>query len=318
VSAYRDQVAAALAAVEILGETRYGWLGRRSRTPAAPLRAGMDAAERRRYLRECLREELYWSFYLHGRPVPARWRAPEPEAPDPELVAALARANTGRGTWEPGWTVAAVDGDHLVAATPRLRIRVARDECREAPGGALSVRVPGSLPSWAPGFFTMVGDTVADPAGSDGWVRVYWNVVAAGAADLAHALTARLNADGVPFRLKLVDHPLRLGRCDAAVLYLRSDAFAAEREALTDLAHALATCLQPRIPAFTLALAPGVGLAECEDAASSFGRDRCALLAGAIVGGATSVDAVAERFAAHGVDVDAPYLEPALAGRHVL
>ena len=58
----------------------------RSRQPAAarrrstPSSTGPGAA---RYLVSCLREELYWSFYCHGRPVPARWGEPEPVSRGP-------------------------------------------------------------------------------------------------------------------------------------------------------------------------------------------------------------------------------------------
>ena len=80
--------------------------------------------------------------------------------------------------------------------------------------------------------------------------------------------------------------------------------------------------LGPQIPAFTLELAPGVGLAENAAAAESFGMRRCALLADAVVRAhehaIAALDAVAARFAEDGVLLDAPYLEPSLDGRHVL
>ena len=70
---------------------------------------------------------------------------------------------------------------------------------------------------------------------------------------------------------------------------------------------------------------PGVGLAEDPDG-ESFGVRRCALLADGVVRAHEQrlvttderVDAVAARFAEDGVAIDAPYLEPALKGRHVL
>ena len=48
--------------------------------------------------------------------------------------------------------------------------------------------------------------------------RVYWNVTSTGAPALVAEVTARLNASGSPFRLKVADHRFRLDRCDAAVL----------------------------------------------------------------------------------------------------
>ena len=157
-------------------------------------------------------------------------------------------------------------------------------------------------------------------------VRAYWHVGPVGAPSLIRALTARLNAEEVPFRLKVADHPFRLDRCDAAVLYLPAAAFPALRETLEGLAAGLTAHLRPRIPAFTLRLAPGVGLAEDDGAAESFGTRRCRLLAEAILRaharGIVSVDeriaVVSERFAEEGIRIDAPYREPRLAGRHAL
>jgi hypothetical protein len=137
-----------------------------------------------------------------------------------------------------------------------------------------------------------------------------------------HALTSRLNAEEVPFRLKLANHPYRLARCDAAVLYLASDGFRSLRETVLDMASALTEHLRPRVPAFTLELVPGVGLAEHDGGSQSFGDHRCALLADGIVRAheqrVAGIHAVNMRFEEAGVRMDAPYLEPSLAGRHVL
>ena len=156
-------------------------------------------------------------------------------------------------------------------------------------------------------------------------MRVYWNVRRSGAPVLIRSVTSGLNDAAVPFRLKVADHPFRLDRCDAAVLYLGADDFRACRDGLAELANALAPHLRPAIPAFTLELAPGVGLAE-DPQGDSFGGSRCAMLAEGIVraheqglsGIYERVQAVADRFAEQGVAIDAPYLEPSLAGHHVL
>jgi hypothetical protein len=312
----------------IRGPTRYAWLGRASRPLPASLSASLDESERRSYLVSCLREELYWSFYCHGAPVPARWGEPEPVSADPWLAEALTRANTGRGSWEPGWTVERLVGEEAVVSTARLRARVAVHALAGdiAPGGAVSVRLPNELPALSPGFCTVLSDVPADRASRASVVRVYWNVRRAGAPALVNVLTTRLNGDGVPFRLKVADHPLRLERCDAAVLYLRGDTFHALDETLREVAAQLKARLRPRVPAFTLELAPGVGLAEDDGGGESFGVRRCALLADGIVRaherGIAHADArlevVAARFAQDGVRIDAPYLEPSLAGHHVL
>jgi HopA1 effector protein family len=328
---YRDQVAAALAAVTILSPTRYAWLGRKSRPLPVSLDPELDEPERRRYLVSCLRQELYRSFYRHGSPVVARWGEPEPAAADPWLVEALSRANTGRGSWESGWRVERLAGEEAVAKTAGLRARVPIGDCRASGGtvrrgAAVSVRLPKELRELSPGFYTVVSDAPVDPASSASVVRVYWNVARAGAPALVRTLTSRLNSAGVPFGLKVADHPVRLDRCDAAVLYLEGEIFRELRDELRDVAAALTAHLRPQIPAFTLQHAPGVGLAEDDGGGESFGERRCALLADGVVRaherriapGSARVDAVAARFAEDEVSIDAPYLEPSFAGRHVL
>jgi HopA1 effector protein family len=327
VSRYRDQLADALGAVAIRGPLRYAWLGRRNRLPPAGLRDALDPAGQREYLLRCVREELYWSFYCRGGAGPARWGEPLPATADAALARELAAANTGRGGRESGWTVERIDGEEALVTSGRLRVRVPVAACGAqrgaiAPGATVSLPRPAQLP--APGFWTMLGD--AGDVSTAGVLRVYWHITRPGAPALVRALTAALNARGVPFGLKVADHPLRFDRCDAAVLYLEPDAFTALRPLLASLAHDLASRLRPAIPAFTLPLAPGVGLAEVQGGGDSFGARRCVLLADGILEAreqhasrpAARLEAVVARFARAGVDVDAPYREPSLAGHHVL
>ena len=328
-SRYRLQVAAALGAVTILTPTRYAWFGRRSRPLASSIDAELSQYERRKYLLACLREELYASFYCPGRPVPARWGTPAPAGADPRLVEAMSRANPGRGSWEPGWIVDRLDGEEAVVVHGRLRTRVRLDGCRSAsgqvaPGSEVGIRLPNELHELSPGYYTVVGE-VADTEPPASFVRVYWNIGRSGAPALVRTLAARLNGELVPFRMKVANHPFHLDRCDSAVLYLRADVFRALAEALRETAAALTTHLRPRIPALTLELAPGVGLAE-DAGGGSFGQRRCSLLAEGIVRAheqrlvapGDQLDAVAARFAEDGVLIDAPYLEPSLAGSHAL
>jgi HopA1 effector protein family len=330
-SRYREQVAAALRAVAIRGDCRYVWLGHPSPALAAPVYAVLDASQRRAHLVRCLREELYTSFYRHDRAVPARWGRSEPVSADPWLVSAMSRSNTAPFAWESGWTVDRVEDGEVVVESSRLRARVPRRDCRALAGdigrgASVSVRMPTELPALSPGFYTVVGEAPEEPMPARCEVRVYWNVGLQGAPLLVRALTSRLNAAGEPFRLKVADHPSRLARCDAAVLYLSGGAFTALRDMLHHVASELESRLQPRVPAFTLELAPGVGLSENEPGDESFGFRRCTLLAEAIVVAhelgierdSDRLAAVAARFAEVGVLIDAPYLDPALAGRHVL
>ena len=329
-SRYRDQVAAALRAVTIRGPTRYSWLGRPSRRLAADVEAAMDEGTRRAYLASGLGAELYHSFFCAGRPVPARWGEPEPIAADPELFAALSNANTGGGGWEDGWRIERVEDRGTVVAAGHVRARIPNADYRAlrglAAGAPISVRRPKELASHSPGFYTAFGDASAVAHTTPGVVRAYWHVTRTGAPELMRRLTERLNAEQVPFRFKVADHPARLERCDAAVLYLPVDPFESLRPVLHEVARKVGPHLRPPIPAFTLELAPGVGLAEHDGGPQSFGTSRSELLASGIVRAhalgltrlAERVDAVTGRFAEDGVAIDAPYLEPSLAGRHVL
>jgi class II lanthipeptide synthase len=330
-SPYRDQVSAALTVLTIRGPTHYAWLGRASRPMPASLQAATTASEQRAYLVACLREELYWSFYCRGHPVPARWGAPEPIAADLRLQAEMSRANCGRGTWEPGWVIERVEGNEAIVAARGLRARISMSDCRVVAGDrragtAVQLRSPKELASLSPGFHTLVGDETADPHAMSEVMRVYWNLRLAGVTALVRALTSLLNGRRVPFRLKLADHPRRLDRCDAAVLYVPLDVFDALRAPLAKVASDVSAGLSPRVPAFALCLAPGMGVAEDVGNTESFGERRCALLAEAAVRGNergikeldARLDVVAAVFEEAGISIDAPYRDPALEARHVL
>jgi hypothetical protein len=325
---YRDQLAAALRAVTIRSPTEYAWLGHPSRPLPRLVREQLSAVECRRHLVASLREVLYASFYTTGVPVPVRWNGAHPVAADPRLTTALSDANVGDGSWESAWILNSCNDGDVVVSTPRLRVRVSASDCRAGDGGqiragsAVSVPLPKELPALSPGFFMVLGAAEFEGA----TLRVYWHITAPGAPALVRALSSRLKAETVPFRLKVANHPARFDRCDAAVLYLPVEAFDVTRGMLADIATALTSRLRPRTPAFTRVLAPGVGVAESPTTRESFGEHRCGLLADGIVGadergvapGDPRVEAVIESLAEKGVKIDAPYLERSLDGRHVL
>jgi hypothetical protein len=186
-------------------------------------------------------------------------------------------------------------------------------------GAAISVALPAELPALSPGFLTIVGDVDLGAEPDDLIVRLYFNVSCAGAPTLIAELTSPLDRARVPFRLKVIDHPQRYGRCDAAVLYLNASDFRRTRGLLRGAVEACAGQLQPRAPVFTKPLAPGVGVGEERGGAGaeSFGTRRCLLLArGAVAAHEGRIRdlhgrlATVERcFADAGIDLDAPYLE---------
>ena len=85
----------------------------------------------------------------------------------------------------------------------------------------------------------------------------------------------------------------------------------ARPDALTPALRAeLTPLLRPDSPPLCLPLAPGIAFAQCPDNGMSFGEHRCHLVALAFEvasGRATTLDAIAQVFAAHGIDPSAPY-----------
>jgi hypothetical protein len=319
---HEESVRVVLSATEILSGSGYTWMGRRFE--AAPDDPTAPAAGRARLLRR-LTDRLYADFYCRGGPVPAEdiTRRGGPERTS--FVEALSAANRGSGSWEIGWTVAGTDDGRLVVERHGLRVWALLEDVAaprggpRRPGAPVSVRLPRELPRASPGFYMALGDRGLPPDGE--LLRVYWNLQAADAVRFVEATTSRLNAAGLPFRLKVVDAVERFTRCDAGVLYLaRADG---ERAAphIAAVHRELAGRLKPETPAFTKRLAPGVAVADEPREGDSFGGHRCRLLAEGIVlahergertlEGRTRV--VAARFAQAGVSLRSPHLEPGSA-----
>ena len=323
-SMFRDQVADALRAVRVTSPTCYAWFGR----PAPPLKRAVRAAlappAARGFLVGRLQRLLYESFYLHGLPRPQFPDDALPDGPDPAFVTDLSAANAGTGGWGGGWRVVEVlDGGAVVAERDGLRLSMDASEYRPAdgdavaPGAAVSTRLSKELPGASPGFYLARGDAAGavDPAAIE--VRVYFHLTRTGAVPLLSAATRLLNAHRVAFSIKLVNHPARYCRCDAGVLYLDESAFAHVRTPLKALVDACQPHLRAQTAALTKPLARGVGIGEHRRAlGASFGIGRCRLIAEGIVYAheqrltvlADRIDAVARRFALHGIDLDAPYL----------
>jgi hypothetical protein len=322
VSDYRQQVADAVAATTVHSSGAYSWYGRRlPRARAGSL--GADAA--RAYDVAVLEQVLYESFYCRGVPMPSvASEATAAARADSRLVAALSSANAGRGCWESGWRVAEVGVAEHIVTKAGLRLNVNGDQVLETDprvGAEVSVRFPKELPFASPGFYTALSDLDMSGASGQPMVRVYLHVTPQGAAPLMNVVTSTLNAGGVMFRVKIADSPGRYERCDTAVLYARAADFDALRPTLREVRRTIA--LRPLTPAFTKALAAGIGLGEHPTSGESFGADRCRLLAAAIVAAgrrrrSDRIAAVEAHFAAHGIDLDAPYLVYSRLDRYAL
>lgn len=306
---YEAQVTAAFGAVELRPPDAFLWFGRRETVAGGGVRERLVAH---------VAERLHGEFFSVGAPGPRR--GGPATAPDDggEFVRALSRANSGRGAWQAGWRLAGHESDatlRVVRPSDGLAL-VAPAEHVRAEGPQATVLLPKELRGLSPGFYVALGDS-GSPGGDES-AGLYWNIAAAGAATLVARVTYALNGAGLPFSLELIDNPARYGRGDAAVLVLaRGDAPVATK-LLRPLLRALGAHLAEPAPAFCKPLSRGLAFAEQPPGARRFGEQRCMLLGEAIVaaceaGARTREGRLAiarERFAADGIDLDAPYLQP--------
>jgi hypothetical protein len=256
-----------------------------------------------------------------------RWFAPPTGEPVPALhpqgrLAHYRAADAASGRFEAGWTVAEVDAD---AASP-WQIPAAR----------------GNELRWVdPGDFLYPGATgLRPPAGAaievtarrdvefDGWwstlsaawepsgtvLRLYWSVRPAHVGGLIETLTTNLDF-GAPWALKAPLLAERLRHPDAVVLYVATSAWEHLQPAIAKSLRRSAPGLRDELPALTLMVAPGVGLAE-DPGDESFGTQRCRVIAEglshALGRGADTPGelcrAAEAALARHGISIAAPYL----------
>jgi HopA1 effector protein family len=327
---YRATVIAALEALRIESPTGFSWCGEPSPPLAPEMSAAMPAETARAYLADQLQGCLYESFYCSGGPVPrgARQRRRRGHRPGPSpFVDELSRANRGRGSREPGWTVVRTEDDgRIVVRRGGLSLWARPEEVSGGPGddggaepgraeGAeISVALPSELRRLSPGFYMALGDVGLDLG--EPLVRHYWNLESAGGAALIAAGTGVLNQAGVPFRLKVAIEPASYDRCDAGVLYTPRRGLATVAALLPTIRGAVAAHLRPGAPALTKPLAEGLAVADDPPGGDSFGLHRCGLLAdGAIAAfergiatGPERLAAVEAHFEEAGVSFERPYL----------
>jgi hypothetical protein len=304
----------ALGALAIDEPTSYVWLGQRFRV--RPEEADDDALDA---LTAALGARLYADFYCAGGVAPPADDVDPHRGWVPVEAERFSAANAGRGARQGGWLVRGRDADGIAVQRGDLVFWAQPAEVlspNPRPGDVVTVVLPKESIGLLEGFYVAVGDA-GDPAALGGAMdRFYFNVRPEGRAGLIAALTTRLNARGLPFRLKVLNDARAL-RCDAAVLYAPASERSAVAGALSRLLPRLAH-LRSATSAFTLRLAPGVAFAEDPPGEESFGQHRCRIVAAALVDahrrGATAprerAAAVETRWAAEGLAHGAPHLNP--------
>jgi type 2 lantibiotic biosynthesis protein LanM len=185
----------------------------------------------------------------------------------------------------------------------------------------LSLRFPKEFLGISPGFYMAHGNAALSDDDSQDIVRLYFNLTADGALSLMKQASLLLNQAQLPFNLKVINDPQSYSRCDSVVLYIRKSDYGHVATIVREIYRDISVHLKQRTPAFTKALAPGVGLAEEPGQDSSFGEHRCRLLADGIIRAHEQrkkslnerIRIVVERFAEDGIDLEMPFLNPGSA-----
>ncbi|WP_144186865.1 lanthionine synthetase LanC family protein [Elioraea rosea] len=320
--ASRAVLSDAIAALRIRSATSFSWFGAPS--PRLPRRIAdsLDPRLAKTYLTGSIQARLYNQFYIRGRPVPATPHSDlHPDVGLTDFVRQLSAANRSRFSLDSGWSITRRGNGVCTVTKDALTLLVPTQAVEQAQGeeGPVTVRVPKECFGFSPGFYVALGERELVRDGSVPLLRVYWNIAPDAAASLVTALTVALNEATLPFMLKVLNDARRFTRCDAAVLYVPTDKHDAMHEAVRPVHRALAGALGDAIPAFTLRLAPGLGLAEDPGTGESFGMHRCRLVAEALVAAhaarersaAARLARVEAQFREAGLDLDRPHLRRA-------
>jgi hypothetical protein len=315
--------------VQIVSPTRYTLAGQPREVAAPP--EGATASEVP--LVAELQRDMYVRLYTRSQAGPAGAGGFVDELGARQFIAALSAANSGRGTWEPGWVIQGpMDEGQVPVRKDGLTLWVTSEQLRSRggtlrPGARCRIRIGKELRELMRGFYVAIGDGDERDEQDDDeiTVRFYWHVRHTGAVEFIAGLTSTLNHLHVPFRAKVVSHPSGYPRADSGVLYLGKRHYPRVAEALPALHERLAPHLQAPVPMFAKPLAPGLGLAEDPGTEESFGQHRCRLItealwhafAAGIEGTEERVAAVARALEAQGFQPRSLYLQPRSADGYV-
>ena len=245
---------------------------------------------------------------------------------DIEFYNRIHTSNSGRGYFEPGWSILKKESDgSLVVTKGGLRLHIERDlhlqsdEQAAVVGDTVAIKMPKNRVQ--NGFYVSVGNTRANLHQEESvLVRVYFNLTPDGAVGVMGDLTQQLNEQNIPFDFKVLYNPQDYQRHDSGVLYFDKSNYQQVHRILQQVYQEHQSHFKAEVPLFTLQLAPGLALAEEPDQKfaerESFGMNRCQIIANGLLEakdrGKNSLDekmqCILEQFSLSGVDLDRTYL----------
>lgn len=235
----------------------------------------------------------------------------------------LHESNFGDGYFDPGWSVLREETDGSLAVTKGgLRLHIERNkhlqpaEVAAVVGDSVAIRMPKNLVQ--NGFYMAVSNVASES--HQNLVRVYFNLSPEGAVVVMGSLTRRLNAIPIFFHFKVLYNPDDYKRYDSGVLYFEKGNYEVVRQVLEAVYAENQSHFQPKVPLFTMQLAPGLGLAEEPDQKfgiqESFGMNRCQIVANGLLEAWQQGDnspeirmqAILGQFSRLGIELQRPYV----------
>jgi hypothetical protein len=214
-----------------------------------------------------IESEIYQSLYR--RPADGIGKSIVKGEGDHEFIERLSAANAGSGTWEPGWSIVAIEPQGRVGVKRDVVCWVRDSQLRTSDGGIgiglpCFVKIPKEIRHLVVGYYMAIGDIspVASSGDTERMVRVYWNLTEEGAVEYIRRITTALNGSSIPFRTKVVGHRGLYQNADSGVLYIARSDFERAAFPIRAVYEALAGVMAPYVPLFTKCLRPGLGVAE--------------------------------------------------------
>jgi HopA1 effector protein family/Lanthionine synthetase C-like protein len=274
-------------AVSIESPQRYSLLGMGREIPQRPHRDSVSDEPGPAARVSILGDDLYINLYIRPTELSGRHRADVLTGLD--FAASLSAANCGHGTWEPGWTIRAVEEDGRVVVvkktlafwTPSTKVRAEGESVQ--PGARCRVHLGKELRSRLPGFYLALGnedeECRQDDDSSELQIRYYWHLKTDAAESFVATTTSLFNAARIPFRLKVLSDPAAYYRADSGVLYISPKDEACVRDLVAEIYSRISWGLRPEVPLFSKPMADGLGVCEFRAGSHSFGEGRCRLIA---------------------------------------
>lgn len=250
---------------------------------------------------------------------PAKISNDKSEGIDLKFKQRLQQSNISNGYIDENWQIVAeVNRDISIVVKDGLHLHIDRqrhlpkDFRRAAIGDIIPIYLPNSLVGRD--TYIIVGNA-GKPDRSKA-IEIYFNYTPDAAVAIALKLTRALNKQGIPFEFATLHHPELFDRYDTSTLCIPQTSYPSLQRVLAEIYHAHQTEFSANIPIFTKSLAPGLGLAEVPTISSTFGLERCQVLAIGLLAtmqsgyslAADKLKILDREFATAGIDLLRPYL----------